>query len=110
MHGVAVGISVCYTSFVATVVLSYKLKLFPTSNKADTLAPLSSLFCRTPRDLPHNSWARWLRLVSPPCVGKGEFIGRAYRRAWTDYRRMRKAARALKQPFKVPTLRAELIR
>lgn len=27
----------CYSYHVATVVLSYKLKLFPTSNKADTL-------------------------------------------------------------------------
>jgi hypothetical protein len=45
----------------------------------------------------------------PSCVGKGEFIGKAYRRAWTDYRRSRKAARALKKPFVAPTLRAELI-
>ena len=45
----------------------------------------------------------------PSCKGLGEFVGRAYRRAAADFHKGRKAARALRQEFKPPTLKAELI-
>ena len=44
----------------------------------------------------------------PTSRGQGEFAGKAYRRAWTDYKRGQKAARALREI--IPgTLKAELI-
>lgn len=87
-------------------VLSYKLKLYPSVNKADTLALLSGLFRRL-HSVATQSIADTEQF--PTSRGKGEFTGRAHRRAWTDYKRGKKAARALKQPFVVPTLKAELI-
>src|SRR6266446_6457238 len=87
-------------------VLSYKVECFPTRAKADTLALLSGLFCRLHSDAIH-------QIVDterfPTSRGKGEFTGRAYRRAWTDYKRSQKAARVQNKPFTPPTLRAELI-
>lgn len=70
------------------VILSYKLKLFPTSNKADTLSLLAGLFARH-----HAACTTALREESriPSTKGMGEFIGRAYRRAYIDYRRITKA-------------------
>lgn len=87
-------------------VLSYKLKLFPTQNKADTLALLSGLFRRL-----HSVATQSIVDTGqyPTSTGKGEFTGRAYRRAWTDYKRGKKAARAQKKSFVAPTLKAELI-
>ena len=112
LHGVgffAFVFSSCYTDFVATeIVLSYKLKLFPTRNKGETLALLSGLFCRL-HSVATQSIADMERPRLPSCKGTGEFAGRATRRAFTDYQRGQKAARALKKPFVVPTLRAELI-
>ena len=73
----------------ATVVLSYKLKLFPTRVKADTLALLSSLFRQS-----HTVATQLLAQEGgrpPSTKGMGEFIGRAYRRAYIDYRRTVKA-------------------
>lgn len=85
----------------ATVVLSYKLKLFPTRVKADTLALLSSLFRQS-----HTVATQLLAQEEgrpPSTKGMGEFIGRAYRRAYIDYRRTVKAGH-------VPgALKAELI-
>ncbi len=82
------------------VILSYKLKLFPTANKADTLGLLTGLFARY-----HAACTTALREESryPSTKGMGEFAGRAYRRALTDWRRTRKAGH---QPG---TLKAELI-
>lgn len=98
-----------YTPIVATeIILSYKLKLFPTRNKAETLALLSGLFRRC-HSVATQSLGDMEQARIPSCKGKGEFVGRAYRRAFTDYRRSLKAARALKKPFVIPTLRAELI-
>jgi putative transposase-like DNA-binding protein len=110
LHGVGLCFfrTLSYTADVATVVLSYKLKLFPTENKADTLALLTRLFCRT-----HAVATQLLGEMAepriPPCKGLGEFTGRAYRRAYTDWRRSLKAARKTGKPFKAPTLRAELL-
>ena len=70
--------------------LSYKLKLYPTANKADTLALLSDLFRRTHADVT-TRLAEAERVRLPSTKGLGEFIGRAYRRAYIDYQRTRKA-------------------
>jgi hypothetical protein len=68
------------------VTLSYKLRLYPTVNKADTLAALAALFVRT-----HAEVTTQLACLEQPCLpstkGLGEFIGRAY----LDYRRTKKA-------------------
>ena len=90
------------------MILSYKLKLFPTRNKAETLALLSGLFRRL-HSVATQSIAAMERPRIPSCKGTGEFAGRATRRAYTDYRRSLKAARKTKRPFTPPTLRAELI-
>jgi len=70
--------------------LAYQLKLYPSRNKADTLANLARLFRRAHTDcttrLAHAEGAR-----CPSTKGLGEFVGRAYRRAYIDYRRTTKA-------------------
>jgi len=74
---------------VQAVTLSYKLKLFPTRAKADTLALLAALFSRE-----HAACTSTLLTEEgrpPSTKGMGEFIGRAYRRAYIDYRRITKA-------------------
>lgn len=92
--------SLSYTAFVQAVTLSYKLKLYPTQNKAETLALLTALFARH-----HAACTTALREEGrcPSTTGMGEFAGRAYRRAFTDWRRTTKAGQ---QPG---TWRAELI-
>ena len=82
--------------------LSYKLKLFPTRVKADTLAALVGLFQRA-HSVATQQIASGDRPRLPSCKGKGEFIGRAYRRAYIDYRRTHKAG------HKPGFLKAELI-
>jgi ribosomal protein S27AE len=71
------------------VILSYKLRLYPTVNKADTLALLTALFRKAHADcttlLAQNQGR------CPSTKGMGEFVGRAYRRAYIDYRRTTKA-------------------
>lgn len=99
---------VCYTSDVASVVLAYTLKLFPSRGKADTLAALAALFQRSHADATHQIAATEHQRL-PSTKGKGEFIGRAYRRAAIDYRRSLKASRKTGRKFTLPTLRAELI-
>lgn len=82
------------------MILSYKIKLFPTRAKADTLACLTALFQRS-----HTACTTvLLEQGRPPSTkGMGEFIGRAYRRAYVDYRRTTKAGH-------IPgVLKAELI-
>jgi len=75
---------------VQAVILSYKLKLYPTRSKADTLALLTALFQRE-----HAACTTALSTLTegryPSTKGKGEFIGRAYRRAYIDYQRTLKA-------------------
>ena len=92
--------SLHYTTFVQAITLSYKLKLYPTQNKADTLALLTALFARH-----HTACTSVLREEGrcPSAKGMGEFVGRAYRRAFTDWRRTRKAG------HEPGALKAELI-
>jgi hypothetical protein len=99
-RGFAFGAGVCYILSVHSVILSYKLKLFPTANKADTLGLLTALFARL-----HTECTTVLREESrcPSTKGRGEFVGRAYRRAFNDWRRTIKAGH---QPG---FLKAELI-
>jgi transposase len=72
------------------VTLAYQLKLFPSANKADTLAVLAALFSRTHADVT-TQLACMEQPRLPSTKGLGEFIGRAYRRAFIDYQRTRKA-------------------
>ncbi len=91
----------CYAVCVQAVTLSYKLKLSPTRNKADTLALLVALFQRS-----HAACTTAIEQGAgrlPSTKGMGEFIGRAYRRAYIDYRRTIKAG------HKPGTLKAELL-
>jgi hypothetical protein len=87
---------------VTSVTLGYKLKLYPTRNKSDTLAALAALFTRTHMDVT-NQLASAEQTRLPSTQGLGEFIGRAYRRAYIDYQRTRKAGHTPGQ------LKAELI-
>jgi hypothetical protein len=77
------------------------LKLYPSVNKADTLALLTTLFRKSHADcttlLAQNQGR------CPSTKGLGEFIGRAYRRAYLDYQRTTKAGHT------PGTLKAELI-
>lgn len=92
----------CYSLTVASVInLSYKLKLYPSRNKADTLALLTALFRKSHADATHLIEQGQGRC--PSTKGLGEFIGRAYRRAYIDYRRTTKAGHT------PGTLKAELI-
>ena len=101
--------SFCYGFSVASeTILGYKLKLFPTRAKADMLALLAGFFRRSHSDAT-TSIAATEEARFPSCKGKGEFVGRATRRAFTDYRRSLKASRKTGRLFKAPTLRAELI-
>jgi hypothetical protein len=85
-----------------SVTLGYSLKLFPSRNKADTLAALAALFQRLHADVT-NQLASAEQPRLPSTKGLGEFIGRAYRRAYIDYRRTTKAG------HKPGALKAELI-
>jgi len=85
----------------ATVTLSYTLKLYPSRNKAETLACFAALFRQSHADCT-------ARLAQgegrcPSTRGMGEFIGRAYRRAYIDWRRTTKAG------HRPGALQAELI-
>jgi len=87
---------------VQSVTLSYSLKLYPTRNKADTLALLAGLFRQS-----HTDCTLQLRAMEQPrrpsTKGMGEFLGRAYRRAGIDWERTTKAGHT------PGTLKAELI-
>ena len=91
-----------YTPSVQAVTLSYKLKLYPRANKADALALLTGLFHRA-----HTACTTVLQAQEQPrcpsTKGMGEFIGRAYRRAYIDFKRTAKAG------HKPGFLKAELI-
>ena len=69
---------------------------------------LAGLFQRLYSDATHSIAAMGQPRI-PPCRGKGEFVGRAYRRAYTDWRRSLKAARKTGRAFRALVLRAELI-
>ena len=78
-----------------SVHLSYKIKLFPSANKADTLALLTALFARYHADSTNQLAAAEGRPLS--AKGLGEFKGRAHRRAAIDFARGRKAWREVRQ-------------
>src|SRR5262249_40052736 len=80
--------SLCYAICVYFITVSYKLKLFPTANKANTLGLLTALYARL-----HTECTTVLRegRRCPSTKDRGESVGRAYRRAFTDWRRARKA-------------------
>ena len=93
LRTVAGVLSFCYIHTVASVInLSYKLKLYPSKNKADTLALLSALFRQSHTDATHLLEQGEGRL--PSTKSMGEFVGRAYRRAGIDYSRCLSAHRA----------------
>lgn len=71
------------------MILSYKLKMYPTRSKGDTLALLAALFRQSHTDCTTRLAQEQGR--PPSTRGMGEFIGRAYRRAYIDYRRTTKA-------------------
>jgi len=75
---------------VTSVTLGYKLKLFPSRGKSDTLAALAALFQRLHTDVT-NQLASAEQPRLPSTKGCGEFVGRAYRRAYIDYQRTTKA-------------------
>jgi Putative transposase DNA-binding domain len=75
---------------VTSVTLGYRLKLYPSRNKSDTLAALADLFKRVHTDVT-NQLGLADRPRLPSSKGLGEFVGRAYRRAYIDYQRTRKA-------------------
>ena len=80
----------CYSNKVTSVTLGYQLKLYPSRCKSDTLTALAALFQRVHTDVTNQlASAESPRL--PSTKGLGEFIGRAYRRAYIDYQRTRKA-------------------
>src|SRR5919198_2876666 len=70
--------------------LGYHLKLYPSRNKAETLVALAALFSRTHADVT-NQLACMEQPRLPSTKGLGEFVGRAYRRAYIDYQRTTKA-------------------
>ncbi len=109
-HWVAGTLFLCYSNFVAVgkIILSYKLKLHPTRNKADCLAGLSGFFQRAHLAATTTMSGREEPRI-PSGKGLGEFGGRAYRRAAADFHKGRKAARVTHRPFVPPTLKAELI-
>lgn len=72
------------------------------------LALLAGFFRRSHSDAT-TSIAATKEARFPSCKGKGEFIGRATRRAYKDYHRSLKAAHKTGQKFTPPTLHAELI-
>lgn len=72
------------------ITLSYSLKLYPSRNKAETLAALVDLFQRQ-HSVATQLIAAGDRPRLPSTRGMGEFIGRAYRRAYIDYQRTLKA-------------------
>ena len=74
--------------------LSYNLRLYPTANKADTLALLVAVFQRSHADCTSLLGQEDRRL--PSTKGMGELRGRAYRRAYLDWHRQRKATPVLK--------------
>ncbi len=96
-----------------SVVLAYRLKLYPTQIKSDLLGMLCSLFAREQHqqlDFLDDIVAQEgkLTLKGKSQAGEGEFKQRVRYRATNDYKRARKAAKALKKQMKLPYLHAEL--
>ena len=88
--------------------LGFKVKLFPSRVKADTLAALAALFTRLHTDATQQITAS-VPPRQPSTKGQEEFVGRATRRAWIDYKRGEKAARIQRRTFKLPFLTADIL-
>jgi hypothetical protein len=98
---------------VPSVTLAYKVKLHPTRVKGDMLGLLCNLFRREQHealDFLDGVVAQEgkLLLKGKSQAGQGEFAQRVQRRAFLDWQRARKAARATKQQMKLPYLKAEM--
>ena len=96
-----------------TLTLAYRLKLYPTRVKSDMLGMLCDYFAREQHkalDLLDGIVAQEGKLVlkGKSQAGEGEFKQRVQYRAVNDYKRARKAAKALKKQMKLPYLHAEL--
>lgn len=96
-----------------SMTLAYRLKLYPNRIKSDLLSMLCSLFQREHHkalDLLDSIVMQEgkLLLKGKSQAGQGEFKQRVRYRAANDYKRARKAARALKKQMTLPYLRAEL--
>ena len=96
-----------------TLILAYKVKLEVTRIKSDMLGMLCDYFAREQHkalDFLDGIVAQEGKLVlkGKSQAGAGEFKQRVRYRAANDYKRARKAARALKKQMKLPYLHAEL--
>lgn len=96
-----------------SIARAYKVKLYPTRVKGDVLGMLCGLF----QKLHHQALDDFdscvakegkLILKGKSQAGRGEFDQRARRRAYLDWQRARKAARATKRQMKLPYLQAEM--
>lgn len=93
--------------------LAYRVKLDVTRIKSDMLGMLCDYFAREQHaqlDFLDGIVAQEGRLVlkGKSQAGEGEFKQRVRRRAFLDYKRAKKAAKALKKQMKLPYLHAEL--
>ena len=96
-----------------TLTLAYRVKLDVTRIKSDMLGILCAYFAREQHkaiDFLDGIVAQEGKLVlkGKSQAGEGEFKQRVRRRAFLDYKRAKKAARALKRQMKLPYLHAEL--
>ena len=96
-----------------SLMLAYRVKLYPSRVKSDLLTLLCDLFQRehhSALDLLDGIVAQEGKLVlkGKSQKGQGEFKQRVRYRAVNDYQRARKAAKALKKQMKLPYLHAEL--
>ena len=90
----------------ASVTLSYRVKLQITRVKSDLLYLLAGLFSRLHADA--TTQLGDMNIPRQP-FAKGQFAERAARRATVDFMRAKKAARKTRRLFKLPYLHAELI-
>ena len=95
------------------ITLAYRVKLDVTRIKSDMLGMLCDYFAKEQHkalDLLDSIVAQEGKLIlkGKSQAGEGEFKQRVRYRAANDYRRARKAAKALKKQMKLPYLHAEL--
>lgn len=98
---------------VGSLTLAYQLKLYPSQVKSDMLGMLCDLFQREHHqalEILDSIVAQEGKLVlkGRSQAGQGEFKQRVRYRAVNDYKRARKAAKALKKQMRLPYLHAEL--
>ena len=96
-----------------SLTLAYRVKLYPNRIKSDMLSMLCDYFVREQHhalDILDGIVAQEGKLVlkGKSQAGQGEFKQRVRYRAVNDYKRAKKAAKALKKQMKLPYLHAEL--